>query len=777
MPDTGTFTDAVLDTVGAIVVVLDSGGRIVRLNRAGCVLTGYSEDEVIGKHVWDLLLVPEEIEKVRGVYSELRSGKFPNSYENYWISRDGHRRLIAWSNTALLGSEGAVEYVIGTGIDVSARKCTEQALEIDRDQLASIFDGMDESVYVSDPANYELLFMNNTAKKTFGDHIGEKCYQGLQKRDSPCSFCTNKHIFGDNLGKSYIWEFQNLVNQRWYRCIDKAIQWPDSRMVRLEVAIDINERKLAEQALIKEKNLIRTLLDNLPAFIYIKDPQSRYITTNRGHLKALGLEKAEDIVGKTEFDFLPRETAEEIYVAEQAIIKSGQPMINQEEMGQFPNGGNFWVLSTKVPVFDQTGNVTALVGITMDITARKAVEQELRKAKKEADAASIAKSDFLATMSHEIRTPLNAIIGMSGFLLDTDLTAEQKDLAEAVRHASDSLLSLINDILDVSKIEAGKLELEMVDFDLRETIEGAGDIVALKASQKNLRFTCLILEEVPRLLRGDPSKLHQVLTNLLGNAVKFTEQGEVSIRVSLERELDTSATIHFEIKDTGIGIPDSRKDRLFQWFSQVDSSITRKYGGTGLGLAISKRLVEAMGGILRVKSEVGKGSTFWFSVEFDKMKHAAQTPSEEIYSSNQATDVSLPDGKSTSKIQVLVVEDNVINQKVAIKVLERLGYNADTVPNGMEALKMLELAPYDIILMDVQMPEMDGFEATKMIRDPQSAVRDHNIPIIALTARAMKGDRERCLKAGMNDYVSKPLQTQRLAEAIERQLSIFSKPH
>ena len=222
------------------------------------------------------------------------------------------------------------------------------------------------------------------------------------------------------------------------------------------------------------------------------------------------------------------------------------------------------------------------------------------------------------------------------------MTAEQKDQVEAVRNASDSLLALINDILDVSKIEAGKLELESVNFDMRETIEGAADILALKASEKNLRFTCLIFEEVPRLLRGDPSRLCQVVTNLLGNAVKFTEQGEVSITVSLERELDTSATILFEVTDTGIGIPDRRKDRLFQWFSQVDGSTTRKYGGTGLGLAISKRLVEAMGGELKVKSEEGKGSTFWFSVEFGKEEHADQALPEEFSTKNQTIEVRFP---------------------------------------------------------------------------------------------------------------------------------------
>ncbi len=637
------------------------------------------------------------------------------------------------------------------------------------------------------------------------------------------------------------------------------------------------------------------LLRHIPDSIYFKDRDSRFLRISEAMAKKFGLPSADAAKGKTDADIFSEEHAKAARADEIRVMETCQPLVDRREKETWRDREDTWCQSTKMPFIDDDGKVIGTFGISRDITELKKSEEDLLQARDAADRANRAKSDFLANMSHEIRTPMNAIIGMSELLSQTRLSDEQRDYVQLVRDSADSLLRLLNDILDFSKIEARKLELEAIPFSIRDLVEKTGRTLSLRAAEKGLELACRVAPDVPERLVGDPGRLRQVMINLIGNSLKFTDEGEVVVDVSIGQPHDDfpkdAMPICVSVRDTGIGVPQDKQAAILEAFTQADTSTTRRFGGTGLGLAISRELVELMHGKLEVESRVGYGTTFYFTAAFPPAPHVAEDPAHrlselghmpvlvvddnptnrrilkeilttwqfdpELAESGQsalaAIDAAERNGKTfplaildcmmpemdgfelagrirerfTDKqtkliilsstnhgddfqrckeigvtryltkpvvqsellesvlqvmgiehevkehdpdklpecppLRVLVAEDGIANQHVALGILRAAGHQAVIAGDGRETISYWQREPFDVILMDMHMPVMDGIAATEHIRAAEAATGDH-IPIIALTAAALKEDADACERAGMDDYLAKPIHPRKLQE-------------
>jgi two-component system sensor histidine kinase/response regulator len=894
------------------IMTVNPAGEALMWNPAAEKIFGWKEAEVLGRF---LPIVPDnKRDEFKSLRERILGGGAFTGMEVRRQRMDGSLIDISLSTAAIHDAQGKASAIVAMMEDITDRKRAQEALRVSTQQLAQALDLARLAHWDFDVATGMFTFNDRfyslygtTAEREGGYQMSAEAYarEFLLPEDV--------HIVADEIARCLATTGPNLSYALEHRIRRRdgeirhivvrisVIKDSEGRTVRTRGANqDVTERKLAEEALARERTLLRTLIDHLPDNIFFKDTQSRIILDNPAHRQLLGAANQEEVRGKTDFDFFPPDLAGRYYADEQTIIASGQPLISTGEPTVDRQGDHHWLLTTKVPLRDPQGQILGIVGINHDITRIKHAEEEMERAKEMAEAASRAKSEFLAIMSHEIRTPMNGIIGMTELALDTDLTSEQREYLSMVRESSETLLTLINDILDFSRIEAGKLDLEITEFDLPDTLNNTLKALALRAHQKGLELACRVPPEIPSVLLGDPGRLRQILINLVGNAIKFTERGEVVLSVEADSLSDDSANLHFAVTDTGVGIPKEKQALIFEAFAQADSSMTRRYGGTGLGLAISSRLAEMMDGRIGVESQLGEGSTFHFTARFGRRKIGARPAAPRDTSRLRDLPVLIVDDNPTNRrildamlkhwqmrptlaeggesglaalrlakesgrtfplviidsqmpdvdgftliarikedpafagatimmltsagqrgdaarcrklgvaayllkpirqsdlleailtaldlrssgqtkpslitrhslrearhrLRILVAEDNVVNQEFILRLLEKRGHTATVAHNGREALDALEKHSYDLVLMDVRMPELDGFEATAQIRERERATGQH-IPIIAMTAHAMKGDRERCLAAGMDAYIAKPVHVHELLTAIE----------
>jgi len=682
------------------------------------------------------------------------------------VSRAGKKLLCSVCLVPVEDDQGKVVYIDGVLQDISGMKRTEAELHESKELFQTVFNNSAAAIIVTD--REEKIIAWNPCLKSMLD---------MQRSDLFNYSIDNVFLPGEwkrirTLRMRQKGTLSNLEAQIHNRRGDVLDVNVSVSLIKdsagqlagwIGIMQDITKQKVAERKIRESENKARIILDNSPGAITVLDENKRIVSWNRYAEELLGMNSG-DLYLKPVSEIYPPDEWKKIQKLE--LSKEGRR--HHIETKVIRKEGKVIDVDLSVNILtDMNKKMIGSVGIMQDITHQKRTKEMLLNAKLAAEEISRAKTLFLANMSHEVRTPMNTIMGMIDLTLDTELSKEQRDNLKTVKDAADILLSLLNDILDLSRVEAGKIHLEKIEINISNIVKSVCKGMSILAKNKNLKLEWEVEPHVPELVHGDPIRLRQVMVNLINNAIKFTFKGTIMIKVRVQAMSDDgSCEIIFSVTDEGVGIPQDKLKKIFDPFTQADASTTRRFGGTGLGLSISRKLVDMMGGRIWVESQEFKGSTFFFTGTFPIVKKEDIPQALKEKSIEEELLAQLPK-RDLRHLSILLAEDNIVNQKMAKRILEKRGWSVKTADNGRQVLDYLEKGAFDLILMDALMPVLDGYEATRLIREREKKTGEH-IPIIALTARAMSGDMNKCLASGMDGYVSKPIDRQKLYETIEK---------
>jgi PAS domain S-box-containing protein len=756
-----------VETATDMIYELDQQGKFSYVNPVLESVTGYSKKELLSKHYWDLIH-PDQRQDVVNFYIDQRDSRRETSFLRLMIITSSGKHVWIDQNVRMFFKDKWAYKVSVVARDVTRLREAEQRVAESEVLFRTLAENAPVGIFRAD-ANGKCVYVNKRWCKVTGLTEEQSLNDGWMAALAPTDHERIVENWTNAVNNNR--EFEMELRFQNPNALD-TVTWANARAIALRdekgnvigflgTAIDITALKSAQQKLAESEKLYRLLATNSKDLItlYRADREATRVFISPSVKDILGYEP-EELIGKSPFDIILEEDAHHMQNVTHQVTLSGRPATVEYRIRK-KDGSIIWMESNSHPFFDSDGNMIGFQTSARDITQRKEFERELILAKERAEEATKTKSQFLSMMSHEIRTPMNAIIGLSNLLLGDNPRQDQIDSLELLKFSGHNLLSILNDILDFSKIEANKVTLEHVDFDLEESIENIVKMLRPKADERGVVIQYSYDSRLPKEVKADPVRMSQVMTNLISNAVKFTENGNVIVEV--KHGVPSQAIngleyffFDFRVKDSGIGIPEEKLQSIFESFSQAASDTTRKFGGTGLGLTITRRLINLMGSDIHVTSKLGEGSDFHFTLKLEKGKIAKPAPKVSDTTKN------ILKGRN---IHVLLVEDNRVNQVVATNFFRRWGVQYDIANNGREAVDMVTKKMYDMVFMDLQMPEMDGYQATHAIRQMKDSYFKR-LPIVALTASAMTSMRDKVMASGMTDFMTKPFQPEDLQQII-----------